>query len=362
MTKKFLTSVANAYLYNDANGTLLAFGKTLLDSSIETTLGSTDVRGGYGNPLLYKYYHTSAMNITISDAQWNLAFLAETLGSDITSATVNVFKEETVTLSAPGTGTLVSGTAIYVPGATSNVIYGWATLANGTVVTATFSTAQAFTLAGGAGATSEVVCVRFYSLDTAARSIQIDSNILPDVVHLVLEAQLNSSDVTGTNKIGTIQVDVPRATLSGAFSIKMTSDGVASTPITASALSNDDITSAACTNVPYYATIKEIISGANWWDGVVGIAIEGGDFTQTVVTSGTTLRVWAIPAQPALPFLCPTAAGSSGYMTFASGTVGTATISAGLGVITGVTGGTTLLHATITAKPAIDASVLLTCT
>jgi hypothetical protein len=362
MTKKFLTSVANAYLYKDSDGTLLAFGKTLLDSSIETTLGSTDVRGGYGNPLLYKYYHTSAMNITISDAQWNLAFLAETVGSSITSATVDVFKEESVTLSAPGVGTLVSGTAIYVPGATSNAIYGWATLADGTVVTATFSTAQAFTLAGSAGATSEVVCVRYYSADTAARSITINSNILPDTVHIVLEAQLNSSDTAGVNKIGTIQIDVPRATLSGAFSIKMTADGVASTPITASAIANEDVTTGACTNVPYYATIKEIISGANWYDSVIGIAIEGGDFTQTVATSGHAVRVWAIPAQPALPFLCPVAAGVTGYMWFTSGTPGTATISAGLGVVTGVTGGTTLLHAVITNKPTIEASALLTLT
>lgn len=359
MTKKFLTSVANAYLSDDSDGTLLAFGKTLLDTSIETTLGNTDVRGGRGNQLQYVYYHTAEMNITISDAQWNLAFLAETLGSDIAQGEVNVFEEETVILSAPGVGTLVDGTAIFVPGSTGSVIYGWVTLADGTVVTATFSTSKAFTIAGGA--TNEEVCVRYYALDAAARSITINSNILPDIVHLVLEAQLNSSDST-TNQIGLVQIDIPKAALNGAFSIKMTPDGVASTPISARALATTDTSSAACANIPYYATIKEIISSANWWDNVIGIAIEGGDFTQTVATSGTQLHVWAIPQQPALPFRCPVAAGTTGYMWFTSGTTGTATISVGLGVVSGVTGGSTLLHAVITNKPTIEASALLTLT
>ena len=55
--KKFLTSVANAYGYDDATGALLFEGKTLLDSSVETTLANTDVRGGRGNQLQYVFYH-----------------------------------------------------------------------------------------------------------------------------------------------------------------------------------------------------------------------------------------------------------------------------------------------------------------
>lgn len=99
MTKRFLTSVANCYGYDDATDTLLFTGKTLLDSSIETTLGNTDVRGGYGNQLEYVYYHTSAMNITISDSQWNLDFLSKAVGADVIH-TGSIFYEENVTLAA----------------------------------------------------------------------------------------------------------------------------------------------------------------------------------------------------------------------------------------------------------------------
>jgi hypothetical protein len=351
-TRKFLTSVANVYAYNDATGALLFVGKTLLDTSIATTLAKTDVKGGYGNQLLYVYYHTADMTITISDSQWNLDFLSKAVGNDIKTGD-NVFTEETITLTSGGAGT-VTGTPIAVTGST---IYGWVTQVDGDVERVTFAGS---TFSSSSGTSGDEVCVRYYALDTAARSITINANIIPDIVHLVLEAQLNSSDST-TNQIGVVQIDIPRATLSGAFTIKMTPDGVASTPLEARALANPGTDVADCNNVDYYATIKEILYNVNWWDNVIGIAIEGGDITQAVGVTGTTLHVWAVP-QTGLPFLCPIGAGSSGYMTFASGTTATATIGAASGVITGVTGGTSMLHAFITAAPTMDAYVDLTIT
>jgi hypothetical protein len=69
--RKFLTSVADVYGY-DNKDTLLFTGKTLLDSSIETSLGSAPVRGGRGNQLQYIYYHTGEMKIALTETQWNL--------------------------------------------------------------------------------------------------------------------------------------------------------------------------------------------------------------------------------------------------------------------------------------------------
>ena len=82
--KKFLVSTADVYGYN-SNDNLLFVGKTLLDSSIETTLSNTDVRAGQGNQLQYIYYHTAEMNITINDAQFSLEFLALNVGSSVTN-------------------------------------------------------------------------------------------------------------------------------------------------------------------------------------------------------------------------------------------------------------------------------------
>ena len=43
--KKFLTSVADCYFYDESDN-LLAYGKTLLDSSLDVKLASTEVRVG----------------------------------------------------------------------------------------------------------------------------------------------------------------------------------------------------------------------------------------------------------------------------------------------------------------------------
>jgi hypothetical protein len=352
MTKKMLTSVANVYMYDDSDGTLLAFGKTLLDSSIETTLANTDVRGGYGNQLLYVYYHTAAMNITINDAQWNLDFISKTVGANKVYSTNDVYYEENITLDA-GLGGSVTYTPLAVSGTT---VYGWVTLPGGTVVKTTFI-AKAFTNVAG-GVLGDKVCVRYYRLDTAATSITINANFIPSVVHLVLEAQLNSADET-TNQIGTVQIDIPKATLTGAFSIKMSADGVASTPIAARALAVEDATDASCSVASYYAKIKEIVTSANWYDNVIGIAIEGGDFALAKANTGSYVVVYAVPSV-GLPFICPT---TTTAMTFASSVTGAATIGANTGQIltmAGSTGGVTVIHAYITGKPTMDAYANLT--
>lgn len=343
MTKKFLTSVADAYGYDDSTGALLFVGKTLLDSSIETSLGNTDVRGGRGNQLQYVYYHTAEMNITISDAQWNLEFLAVGVGADVVTGN-NIFTEETRTLVA--NSATVVGTPLAVTGA---LIYGWVTHLDGHVEKVTFA-GQTFTCADG-GAT-DTVCVRYYANDAASRSVTISSNIIPSTVHLVLEAQLCSSDDVA-NKIGVVQIDVPKATLTGAFSISLTADGVSSTPLSARALSSPDLATAACTNVPVLAKITEILDSANWYDNVIALAIQGGDFSLTHPTT-STLSVWAVPSSGA-SFKPPVA-----DLDFTSGTTAKATIGLHTGLVTTVSTGTTLLSVTISSKTSIEVKALLT--
>lgn len=343
MTKKFLTSVADAYGYNDSTGALLFVGKTLLDSSIETSLGNSDVRGGRGNQLQYVYYHTAEMNITISDAQWNLDFLAVGVGASVATGN-NVYAEETITLVASA-GT-VAGTPLAVTGST---LYGWVTHLDGSVEKVTF-TGSAFTCASG-GAT-DTVCVRYYASNAASRSVTIAANIIPSQVRLVLEAQLNSSDEVA-NKIGVVQIHVPKATLTGAFSISMTPDGVSTTPLAARALASPDLSTAACTSVPVLAKIIEIIDSANWYDDVVGLSIAGGDFALTHPTS-SVLSVWAVPSTGAA-FKPPVA-----DLDFTSGTVGTATIGLHTGIVTTVAAGTTLLTVAISAAPTVETSATLT--
>jgi hypothetical protein len=345
--RKFLTSVADAYAYDD-NDNLLFVAKTLMDSAIAVKLASTEIRGGRGAQLEYIYYHGNAMTVQLTDTQFNLAFLGDTVGSDIATSN-DVYTEETITLGASGGGT-VTGTPLAIQGTT---VYGWVTQLDGTSERVTFSGS---TFASSSGTSGDVVCVRYYALNAASRSITVPANAIPKIVRLVLEAQLNSSDAS-TNKIGVLQVIIPKATLSGNFNLALKTDGVSNTPLSAMALASQDLTTAACSNEPIYAKLIEVLDSANWYDGVVALAISGGNFALNTGNSPKTLVVYAIRANGDAPFVAP----NSG-LDFTSGTTGSCTIGLHTGVVTRVGSGTSLITAAITAAPEINTEATATVT
>ncbi len=352
--KKFLTSVADVYAYDNSEN-LLFTAKTLLDSSIEVSLGSTPVRGGKGNQLLYIYYHTGEMTFTLTDAQWNLSMLGETVGSDFELG--SYYKEETVAVSATGVGNL-AGTPTAFSGTT---VYAWATDSDGTTKRAVVNpTTGSFTLTGLTGASlAGNYCVRYYAENTSeGRMITIPANAVPSVVKLVLETQLNSSDIT-TNKIGVVQIIAPTVTLSGGFSISMTADGVSNTPLTATALAyipTGTATDACAGNAAYYAKIVEIIDSTNWYDNVYDLSVSGGDFSLGVGDS-ETLVVYAIP-EFGSSFKVPNA-----DLTFSATGAGSV-VDVGLhsGSVTAIGADVSTITAYVTSASTIDTTVVVTVT
>lgn len=341
--KKFLVSTANVYGY-DSDDNLLFVGTTLMDTSIETTLSNTDVRAGQGNQLQYIYYHTAEMNITINEAQFSLPYLALNVGSSITTG-ANVWTTETVTIEN-GAGT-VAGTPLPVA---STTLYGWVTDKNSNTERVVFN-GSSFNMSDSNY--NGDVCVRYYAADASAQQITVYADMLPSTIRLVMEAQLCSSDST-TNRIGTLQVEVPKASMTGAFTLSMTPDSVAQTPLTVRALSYTPTNNGGCTaNRPVYAEITEILFNRQWYDNVIALAIEGGDFS---LATGATkaLKVFAIPNDGTAAFLAP-----ASEITFSSDATSTATVD-GTGVVTAVAAGNATIKATITGKSDIDANVVVT--
>jgi hypothetical protein len=340
--RKFLTSVADVYGY-DMNDQLVLTAKTLLDSSIEVSLGSAPVRAGRGNQLQYIYYHTSEMKFTLTDAQWNLALLGQAVGDSPSPSGYNYYTQEDVVMSG-STGS-VSGSPLAYSGTT---IYGWATNPTGDTQRVTF-TGKNFTVSGSVAGTW---CVRYYQTKVlGGDGITIRANMIPKVVKLVMETQLNSSDIS-TNKIGIVQIIVPSCQLSGAFTISMKADGVSNTPLTGTALAYNESV-AGCASNPYYAKLIEVIDAGNWYDNVIALAIEGGDFALSVGAS-RPLSVWAVTSGGGSNVV------SNSLLTFTSGSPAKATVGANTGIVTGVSAGTALISAVITAKPTVEASATVT--
>lgn len=344
---KFMTSVADVYGY-DADDNLIFSAKTLLDSSIENTLGSTPVRGGRGNRLLYTYYHTAEFTVNLTDTQWNLAMLGATVGQDPVSGGFNYYGTENVSVAATtGDGTVL-GTPLAYEGDT---LYGWATSPKGDTERVTFN-GKNFTVATPPS-TAETWCVRYYKANTTAgQSITIGANMIPKVLKIVMETQLNSSDST-KNKIGIVQIIVPRLILSGAFSISMTADGIANTPLTGTALAYTPAGEVGCEVDSYYAQLIEVLDSTNWYDNVNSLAVDGGNFHLGVGTS-KQLGVWAIPNAGA-PFKVANSA-----LTFASDTPATATVGVNTGTVTGVANGSSVITISVTAKNTIQGTVTVT--
>jgi hypothetical protein len=346
MSKKFIVGVANAYYY-DTSSNLIFESKTMLDDSIEITTGNTEIRGGQGNGLQFVYYHTSAFSVTLTETQFKLEMIAASVGASIITGN-DVWTDEEVTLGGGGAGTVL-GTPKVTPDATST-IYGYVRQTDGTVTRVTF-TGSNFTLAGGTS--GEVVCVRYYVADAASRSVTISSNFIPKVGRLVLDAQLGSNDsVTSDSIIGKIQIEIPRAQLSGASTISMTADGVANQPLTAMAT---EYQSTGC-GTGRYAKITEIITNANWYDNVKGLYVADADVDLVVGGSDQTLDVIAIPYHGE-PFTAPLA-----DLTFASSDATKATVGLHTGVCHAVAAGSSTITITITAKPAVSANALVTVT
>ena len=177
--------------------------------------------------------------------------------------------------------------------------------------------------------------------------------MLPSVIKLVMDATLASSDST-TNEIGEVQIEVPKASMTGNFTLSMTPDSVSQTPLQVRALATKGVKGGCDGDRPIYATITEIIYNANWYDNVVALAIEGGDFS--LAAEGTKqLRVFAIPTEGAA-FLVDNA-----NLTFATSEESKATVSP-TGLVTGVAAGSSTIKATVTDKEEIDANVVVTVT
>jgi len=339
--RKFLVGVGIASLYDPATGDLIGTSKTMLDDSIATTTSSSPINGGQGNALLYTYFHTAKMAVTLTETQFNLAWIGKAVGSNINTGK-NIWVEESVVLGVAGVG-VVLNTPLLSPDS-KTTIFGWVTDSTETTTKVAF-TGSTFTLPSGIA--GQIVTVRYYKNDASAKSITISSNIVPSIVRVVIDAQEGSND-SGTGICGSIQCEIDRVQLDGSNSITLKSNGVSDTQLKGDALAFID----PVTQISRYATITEILTNANWYDTVYAMASTVDPITLTTTTP-YVLDLRAIPTvgnafKPVMEDL-----------TFVSSTPTTATIDA-TGTLTKIATGTTVITVSITAKPSITTTINVT--
>ena len=269
---------------------LIGVGKTLSETTFDASITGEEVRGGPGNLLYGKYFHDSNLNIQITDAMFNLQYVAASLGVDVNQGGVSLYESAKAgeTVAAGGKVTLTE-TAVAFDGA---ILAWYKKPADDDWTVATVSD-NAITIPSAK--TGDHYCVKYFYQNMNAKSITIKAQYVPKTLHLVLINDLYSGDVANvaasTSKYGRLITDIPQYQLDGSQNLSWSATSTATVSLNGSALAIDDGTS--CEEDPIYGTMTQEIFGAKWQDDVKAVAIGNADI-DLAKSASETLQVYAV--------------------------------------------------------------------
>lgn len=336
-----------AFTQSSTQPTKIFTSKTLQESGISISVTAEDIRGGLSNPLLGRYFHDSILEANITDALFNLQYLALNVGGEVVIGGSSLVTE-TVTA---GSGTLtVQGTPVafgtagtvgwYTPAGQED----WAPLTfEGKVATATVTSGTEY-------------CVRYNANDAGIQEFVVPSAIIPSEVHLVMTYPLfaggtSPEAISTSSQVGELIVDIPRFQFAGNVELSLTSSGAATSNLSGSALAS--YTTANCNDMGTYGTVKQKIYGGNWYDDLTTIAVDGGNFS---IANGATKKLKVIGI-----FKNGTGILDNSKLTFTSSASSTASV-ANTGVVTGAAAGSANITITVTEKTSVATMVGVTVT
>lgn len=283
--------VATAFTRSEVSPQLICTSRTLTDEGLNLGVSTADIRGGLGNSLVGQYFYDTILNLTMTDALFNLQYLALNVGGNITVGGDSLVTESITTMTA--NTITVAGTPVEFGNAGT---VGWWTYSGKDDWQALTFEGQTATVAN-LPAQSEI-CVRYNAYNDALREFVIPAAVIPSEVHMILTYPLFSAgtgvkaiDFSSSSQVGNLIVDIPRFLFSGTVDLALTSSGATSTPLSGAALAYYQTTN--CNQIGLYATVKEEIFGRVWSDNLKTMGVVGADVELTVGES-TTLKVYGI--------------------------------------------------------------------
>lgn len=259
----FIAGVGNATLFDGER--LVASANTLIDSGITIGLSFEDIRAGIRNKLYGRYAHTSTFDLKLTDAMFNLEYLAMNTGSDI-SLGGDVMVDEELTSTAKKIK--LSQTAVAISG---SKVYAYAKKSGTDNVYDKYAVSEANEIEVPVDGT---YCIRYmYTNDLASKMI-INANFIPKTLTLILEANLysgGSCDIETSTLAGKVTIKVPRFMLNGSQELSLTASGVANTSIEGTALASG---CAGCSGDGVYAEIIQVMANRTLENGFTGIVVE----------------------------------------------------------------------------------------
>lgn len=345
---KFLAGVGKCLLMRGND--LIGVARTLTDTTFSFSITGDEIRAGSGNALYGKYFHDSSLTVTLSDAMFNLDYIAASLGVSIQSGGLSVYESESA-------GETVTGgkiTLTKTPVAFDGTLIGWYKKSTDEdwSIGQISQTGTTYQMTITNPEVSAKYCIKYFYNNESARSVTIPTQYVPSELHVVILNDLFAGgigNVSDTPKIGRLITDIPRLQMDGSQNLALSASGAASVSLSGSALAVSSNTT--CETEAYYGTMTEEIFGANWKDNVIAIAAENSDITlHTGDTETAVLRV--IFSGNMMP-----ARKDNSNFTFTSSASATASVTGGV-ITAGSTTGTAYITCALTGYADVSPAII----
>jgi hypothetical protein len=287
--RKFLASVGNAKLLGKVNGELqhIADVRTLTESTLSFSNTQEEIRAGEGAQLMGRFSHDSGMTVTLTDAMFDLNYIALQVGAAI-EGNQTALKEETLTADAQGKiaiekmpqplGNACGLNHVIVwykePGCGVDSKWNYIELKANDEKN---PISKDITL--GSEYANKKVCVEYFADKPEARGLSINANFIPAELVLILTTKLFAGDANApeTGKpVGSITVKVPRFSLDGTFDLSMAMSAAATMSLAGTALAVDN---GSCDGAGIYAEIVEVETNSDASTGLKEVIIDVDDLT-----------------------------------------------------------------------------------
>jgi hypothetical protein len=306
-TQQFMVSVADCWLRDTVADSIVLRGKALINSAFKVSLSSQEIRGGFGNTLLYTYNHSRKVDLTIESATFDEGYMAANSGTLIGNSAQNVFFEEIITLSSGA-------------GATTNTpvgnVYVQPVSTGGSITTIT-PTGKNFTVSGGANNQYRVM----YRYSNVVDNFTIDASLVPNTYELTMQIPIFQA----TGKTATLEITVSNYKLSGNFDLNFSAAGVSSSKLDGYALVN-----ASDNSYAYVRMIPATATTASY----IALAANPGSVSLSSTTTTSQLTVYALRGG----LYAPVNVTSANGITYTSSDATKVTVSTG-GLLTRVAAG-----------------------
>lgn len=211
MAQHFLAGVGRALIFKGND--LIGVAKTLTESTFNFSITGEEIRGGQGNALWGKYFHDSNLGVTLTDAMFNLEYIAASLGVDISMGGLSVAEETQQTGQSGGTITLDNN-----PVAFDGTLIGWYKLPTQGDDEWSVASISGNVMTIPSAQNNATYCVKYYYQNSNAKSITINTQYVPSELHVTIINDLFSGDVnnlSSATRYGRLITDIPRLQMDG---------------------------------------------------------------------------------------------------------------------------------------------------